>query len=83
MTQDSKLKPRLKEMAVVRLQVYGLTALVLGCVGVLGYMIDHHMDTKPAMTIIAVVLAYPILLLTLTLFMTRRHGSGASDNDNQ
>lgn len=81
MTEESKLKPRLKEMATIRLQVYGLTFLVLAAAGVLGYMIDHHMDTKPAMTIIAVVVGYPIVLLLLTIFVSRRHGTSTSDDN--
>lgn len=54
---------------------------VLVAAGALGFLADTQLHTKPALTLIAVIVTYPFALFLITHFVSRPHGVGTPDNN--
>lgn len=76
MTRLSRNQSPLKGVAKIRFQVYGLTFVILVLGAAVGLSLDTLWHTRPALTLIGVVVAYPIALLCISLFVSRKHGTG-------
>lgn len=70
----------IKTSLALRLKVYGICLFVLLVAGALGFLADTQFHSKPAFTLIAVIVTYPFVLFLITHFVARTHGVGTPDN---